>query len=70
MNRDDRRLMRHLVTAVVVKLIVLVVLWWLFVPHALVPTGSEQTAAHLAAPVHPAAEVLPHANNNTQETAP
>lgn len=69
MNRDDRRLMRHLATAVVVKLIVLVVLWWLFVPHA-VPTGSEQTAAHLAAPVHPAAGELPHSNNISQETAP
>lgn len=53
MTRDERRLLRHLVIAVLVKLAVLVVLWALFVRGAAVHAGSDRTAAHLAAPAAP-----------------
>jgi hypothetical protein len=50
MSLDDRRLLRHLFTAVAVKLAVLAALWWAFIRDAAVDAGTEQTAAHLAAP--------------------
>lgn len=70
MKRTDSPWLRHLVVAVVVKLAVLVVLWWVFVHDAVVPVGSEQTAAHLIAPASPAVDDLPHPNNLRQETSP
>ena len=45
----DRRLSRHLATAIAVKLVALAGLWW-FLVHA-VDAGTEQTAAHLLVPI-------------------
>lgn len=59
MNRDDSRLLRHLATAVAVKLAVLAVLWWAFVRDRAVDAGSEQTAAHLSVPTSPTAARQP-----------
>ena len=49
MTPDERRLVRHLVTAVLVKLAVLVGLWWGFVRDQRVEAGAAQTAAHIGA---------------------
>ncbi|HOX68211.1 MAG: cytochrome oxidase putative small subunit CydP [Burkholderiaceae bacterium] len=49
MTPDERRLVRHLVTAVLVKLAVLVGLWWGFVRDQRVETDTARTAAHLGA---------------------
>lgn len=48
MAPDDSRLLRHLATAVVVKLAVLAALWWLFVHDHRVPTDAAHTADHVA----------------------
>ena len=53
MTHDERRLVRHLATAVVVKLILLTALWWLFVHDARVAVDAEQAAAQLGTPVSP-----------------
>ena len=45
MTRDERRLVRHLVIAVTVKLALLTALWWLFVRDARFPVDADQTAA-------------------------
>lgn len=50
MDRPDSRLLRHLTIAVVVKLAVLVALWWVFVRDLRIPVDGEAAAAHLAAP--------------------
>lgn len=55
MNSDDRRLLRHLAWAVLLKLALLAVLWWAFVRDDRVAVGPEQAAARLVAP--PAAGV-------------
>ena len=47
MTPDERRLVRHLVTAVLVKLAVLVGLWWGFVRDQRVEADTAQTAAHI-----------------------
>ncbi len=47
MTHDEHRLLRHLVVAVVVKLVVLTALWWVFIRDARVDAGSDQTANHL-----------------------
>lgn len=47
MTREESRLLRHLVTAVLVKLAVLALLWWAFVHEHTVPADAEQTAEHL-----------------------
>lgn len=67
MNRDDRRLLRHLATAVALKLTVLAVLWWAFVRDSAVDAGSEQTAAHLLVPISPAAARQPITPTTGQE---
>ncbi|EWS55471.1 MULTISPECIES: cytochrome oxidase putative small subunit CydP [unclassified Methylibium] len=67
MNRDDSRLLRHLTTAVAVKLAVLAVLWWTFVRDSSVDAGSEQTAAHLVAPTTPSATRQPNSPTTRQE---
>lgn len=67
MNRDDSRLMRHLATAVAVKLVLLAVLWWAFVHDGAVRAGSEQMAAHLAAPATPWAARQPIAPAKQRE---
>jgi hypothetical protein len=53
MTHDERRLVRHLATAVVVKLIVLTALWWLFFHDARVAVDAERTAAQLGTPMSP-----------------
>ncbi len=47
MTPDEQRLVHHLVTAVLVKLAVLVGLWWWFVRDARVDVGTEQAAAQI-----------------------
>ncbi|MDP1900631.1 MAG: hypothetical protein Q8K96_09290 [Rubrivivax sp.] len=53
MTCDEQRLVRHLVTAVLVKLVVLTALWWVFVRDARVPVDAEQTAAQIGTPPSP-----------------
>jgi hypothetical protein len=43
----DRRLLRHLVLAVLVKLLALAALWWWLVRDHHVAASPESTAAHL-----------------------
>ena len=51
MSPTDRRLVRHLMIAVAVKLVVLVALWWTFVRDSHVPVNTEHAASQmLAAP--------------------
>jgi multidrug resistance efflux pump len=47
MTQDERRLLRQLVTAVLIKLVVLVVLWWAFVRDARVSVDTDDVAAQL-----------------------
>lgn len=47
MTRDEKRLVHHLVIAVVVKLALLATLWWLFVHDTRVDTNAERTASHI-----------------------
>lgn len=49
MTPDERRLKRHLTTAVVVKLLVLLALWWVFVRDQRVSVDPAQAAAHFGA---------------------
>jgi hypothetical protein len=53
MTSEDRRLVRHLAVAVVLKVAVLGVLWWAFVRDARMSPDAEQAATHLgvAAPL-------------------
>lgn len=50
MNHTDRRLLRHLVIAVLVKLAILTALWWLFVRDARVSVDTERAGARITAP--------------------
>jgi hypothetical protein len=50
---DEKRLLRHLVIAVVVKLALLTTLWWLFVRDARVQVDADQTAARIGATTSP-----------------
>jgi len=56
MRTDSTRLVRHLVIAVLVKLALLLALWWLFVRDHRVPVDAEQAAAHLVTPADGAPE--------------
>tara|TARA_R110001599_G_scaffold179604_1_gene372286 strand:+ start:137 stop:313 length:177 start_codon:yes stop_codon:yes gene_type:complete len=47
MTHDERRLLRHLVIAVIVKLVVLTALWWVFVRDHHVQVDAEQSAQQL-----------------------
>lgn len=47
MTRDEQRLVRHLVTAVLVKLVLLTALWWLFVRDVGVQVDADQMAAQI-----------------------
>jgi cytoskeletal protein RodZ len=51
MRLDESRLVRHLVWVVVIKLIVLVALWWWFVRDQRVTLDATAAAQHVAAPV-------------------
>lgn len=53
MSRDEARLVRHLVIAVLAKLALLAALWWLFVRDARVHVGAEQAAAQIGARTSP-----------------
>lgn len=53
MKSDDRRLVRHLAIAVVLKLLVLCVLWWAFVRDVRVTTDAAQTAEHIGVEMAP-----------------
>lgn len=65
MTAVERRLLRHLVTAVLLKLAVLVVLWWLCVRDARVPVSAPALDARLhQTPAHPSSP-LP-LDRNTQ----
>ncbi len=46
----DRLLMRHLAVAVLLKVLVLALLWWLFVRDSRVAVDGPAAAQHLAAP--------------------
>lgn len=50
MNLTDRRLLRYLVHAVLIKLAVLALLWWVFVRDARLPVDTDATARQLGAP--------------------
>lgn len=47
MTPADRRLLRHLITAVVIKLVVLTALWWLFIRDVRVPVDTDRIGQHL-----------------------
>jgi hypothetical protein len=55
MSPPDRRLLRHLVSAVLIKLAVLTALWWAFVRDLRVPVDGVTAAAHVAATPSPGA---------------
>ena len=50
MTHDERRLLRHLVFAVVVKLVILIALWWVFVRDQHVQVDAESSAQQLGIP--------------------
>lgn len=52
MTYDDRRLVRHLTLAVVVKLAVLAVLYWLFVHGAVIGGGPDPASASVGTPAN------------------
>ncbi|MEO8546559.1 MAG: cytochrome oxidase putative small subunit CydP [Burkholderiaceae bacterium] len=47
MTHDDHRLLRHLVIAVVVKLLILGALWWFFFRDSRVTVDAESSAQQL-----------------------
>ncbi|MFT3718209.1 cytochrome oxidase putative small subunit CydP [Pseudorhodoferax sp.] len=47
----DRHLLHHLAAAVLIKLLMLVALWWFFVRDARVAVDAEAAARHAAAPL-------------------
>ncbi len=50
MTHDEQRLLRHLVLAVLAKLIALTALWWWLVHDTRTPVTTEQAAMHLGTP--------------------
>ena len=57
MTHDERRLLRHLVFAVVVKLVILIALWWVFVRDQHVQVDAESSAQQLGiTPAAPGAQ--------------
>ena len=47
MISEDQRLLRHLLIAVVVKLAILALLWWVFVREHRVPVDAGQAAVRM-----------------------
>lgn len=47
MSPSDRRLLRHLLIAVLVKLVVLAGLWWMFVRDARISVDTERVVAQV-----------------------
>lgn len=52
---EDRRLLRHLLVVVAVKLVLLALLWWVFVREHRVPVDAGQAAVRMGVAA-PAAE--------------
>ena len=50
MTISDKRLRRHLLTAVVIKLLVLTVLWWLFIRDSHVSVDSNAIGDRFGVP--------------------
>ncbi len=50
MTISDKRLRRHLLTAVVIKLLVLTVLWWLFIRDSHVSVDSNTIGDRFGVP--------------------
>lgn len=48
---QNRRLLRHLAIAVLIKLALLTVLWWAFVRDSRVTVGADAIANRLGAPI-------------------
>ncbi|MEO6353543.1 MAG: cytochrome oxidase putative small subunit CydP [Burkholderiaceae bacterium] len=51
MTRNDQRLLRHLIIAVLIKLVVLTALWWVFVRDADVSVDTERVAEKISGAV-------------------
>lgn len=47
MTPADRRLLRHLGTAVLIKLVVLFALWWMFIRDVRVTVDTDQVGQHV-----------------------
>lgn len=47
MTQVERRLLRHLATAVLIKLVLLALLWWAFVRDARVSVDTDRVATQL-----------------------
>lgn len=54
MNQTDRRLRRHVITAVAIKLIALAALWQLFVRDERIIVDTERAAMQLGVAAQPA----------------
>lgn len=50
MTISDKRLRRHLLTAVVIKLLVLTLLWWLFIRDSRVSVDSNTISDRIGVP--------------------
>ncbi|CAN7277137.1 cytochrome oxidase putative small subunit CydP [Pseudomonas brassicacearum] len=50
MTISDKRLRRHLLTAVLIKLVVLTVLWWLFIKDSRVSVDSNTISGRFGVP--------------------
>ncbi|WP_368372910.1 cytochrome oxidase putative small subunit CydP [Pseudomonas corrugata] len=50
MTISDKRLRRHLLTAVVIKLLVLTVMWWLFIRDSRVSVDSNTIGDRFGVP--------------------
>lgn len=49
MTDNEQRLIRHLIIAVLIKLIVLMVLWWVFFHDARVSVDADHVAEKISA---------------------
>lgn len=47
MNSSDKRLLRHLAVAVLIKLVLLSALWWLFIRDARVSVDVDEVAGKI-----------------------
>ncbi len=56
MRNSDKRLVRHLLIAVLVKLVLLAGLWWLFIRDARVDVDAAAIASRLGGPVQTSGE--------------
>lgn len=56
MTLTDRRLLRHLAMAIVIKLVLLAGLWWGFVRDHRMAIDNDAVAIHVASPATPPAQ--------------